>query len=138
MARPRLNRNGLWARIFGKIFGKVVGNRKSRKKIAKNFGKIFQKNCRKFQKNCRNFPKNCRKNCRSLRKLPKTLFLLPINLRATLKVFFAHCLTRSLSHKIILFLFLLSFLPNNSSDLSFRCQKTLNFSERVYLYLSLL
>ena len=138
MARPRLNCNGLWARIFGKIFGKIVGKSQKSKKIAKNFGKIFQKNCRKFQKNRRKFRKNCRKNSGKPPKIFQNPLLLPIKLRATLKVFFAHCLTRSLSHKIILFLLLLSFLPNNSSDLSFRCQKTLNFSERVYLCLSLL
>ena len=96
------------------------------KKIAENSEKIveiFQKIVEKIVETSENFPKP---------------LLLPINLRAILKVFFAHCLTRSLSHKIILFLLLLSFLPNNSSDLSFRCQKTLNFSERVYLCLSLL
>ena len=137
MARPRLNRNGLWARIFGKIFGKIVGKLQKSEKIAKNFGKIFQKNCRKFQKIVEIFQKIVEKIVEISENFLKPL-LLPINLRATLKVFFAHCLTRSLSHKIILFLLLLSFLPNNSSDLSFRCQKTLNFSERVYLCLSLL
>ena len=39
MARPRLNRNGLYARIFGKI----VGKSQKLKKIVKIFGKIFQK-----------------------------------------------------------------------------------------------
>ena len=114
--------------------------RKNRREVAKveknckNFWENFPKNRRKFQKNRRKFQKNSGKPP----KIFQNLSLLPINLRATLKVFFAHCLTRSLSHKIILFLLLLSFLPNNSSDLSFRCQKTLNFSERVYLCLSLL
>ena len=137
MARPRLNHNGLWVKIFGKNRGEIAKVEKN----CENFCKNFPKNCRNFPKNRRNFPKNCRnfpKNRRKIVKTSQNLSLLPINLRATLKVFFAHCLTRSLSHKIILFLLLLSFLPNNSSDFSFHCQKTLNFSERVYLCLGLL
>ena len=51
-ARPRLNRNGLWTRIFGKIFGK------NRRKIAK-----VEKNCKNFWEN---FPKK-------LQKIPKKL-----------------------------------------------------------------
>lgn len=135
MARPRLNRNGLWARIFGKIFGKNRREIAKVEKNCKNFWENFPKNCRKFRKNCRNFPKNSKKIVENLRKpLPPTYK----PARNPKKFFFAHCLTRSLSHKIILFLLLLSFLPNNSSDFTFRCQKTLNFSERVYLCLSLL
>ena len=112
---------------FGEIFQKIVEIFQKIVEIFQKIVEIFQKNCKKFQKNSGKPP-----------KIFQNLSLLPINLRATLKVFFAHCLTRSLSHKIILFLLLLSFLPNNSSDFSFRCQKTLNFSERVYLCLSLL
>ena len=50
MARPRLNCNGLWARIFGKI----VRKSQRLKKIAENSEKIveiFDNNCEKFQKN---------------------------------------------------------------------------------------
>ena len=134
MARPRLNRNGLWARIFGKIFGKIVGEIAKVEKNCKKFWENFPKNCRKFRKNCRNFPKIVE----IYENFPKPLSPTYKSARNPKKFFFAHCLTRSLSHKNILFSLLLSFLPNNSSDLSFRCQKTLNFSERVYLCLSLL
>ena len=83
MARPRLNCNGLWARIFGKIVGK---SQKS-KKIAKNFGKIFQKIAEIFQKiveifqkiveifqkNCKKFQKNSGKIYKNfLKPLPPT------------------------------------------------------------------
>ena len=69
MVRPRPNRNGLWARIFGKI----VGKSQKLKKIAKIFGKIFQKNCRKFQKIVEIFQKNSEKIVESPRKpLPPT------------------------------------------------------------------
>ena len=54
MARPRLNCNGLWARIFGK-------NRKEIAKVeknCKNFGEIFQKIVEIFQKIVEIFQKN--------------------------------------------------------------------------------
>ena len=137
MARPQLNRNGLWARIFGKIFGKIVGEIAKVEKNCENFRKIFQKIAEIFQKIVEIFQKIVEKIVETSENFPKPS---PPTYKSArnLKVFFAHCLTRSLSHKIILFLLLFSFLPNNSSDLSFRCQKTLNFSERVYLCLSLL
>ena len=108
-----------------KKIAKILG--KFSKKIAENSEKIveiFQKIVEKIVEASENFPKPSPPTYKPARN-PK-------------KFFFAYCLTRSLSHKTILFLLLLSFLPNNSSDLSFRCQKTLNFSERVYLCLSLL
>ena len=86
MARPRLNRNGLWARIFGKI----VRKSQRLKKIAKIFGKIFQKIAEIFQKIVEIFQKiveNSEKNCRKPKKISQNPLLLPINLRATLKSF---------------------------------------------------
>jgi hypothetical protein len=89
MARPRLNRNGLWAKNFGKIFQKIAKNcRNFPKKIAK----IFQKIVEIFQKiveNSKKIPKNPT-------KIFQKPLLLPINLRATLKVFL-HTLPNPLS-----------------------------------------
>lgn len=67
MARPRLNRNGLWARIFGKIFGKIVREIAKVEKNCKNFGKIFQKIAEIFQKIVEIF----QKILENLRKIPK-------------------------------------------------------------------
>ena len=79
MARPRLNCNGLWA----KIFGKIVRKSQRLKKIAKILGKFSKKIVEIFQK----IAKNSKKILEKSTKLPKNLLLLPINLRATLKVF---------------------------------------------------
>ena len=57
MARPRLNRNGLWVRIFGKISEK---SQKS-KKIAKIFVEIFQKIAENSEKIVEIFQKNSKK-----------------------------------------------------------------------------
>ena len=57
------------AKILGKIFQKIV-------EIFQKIVEIFQKIVEKFQKNCRKPPKTS-----------QNLSLLPINLRATLKVF---------------------------------------------------
>ena len=65
MARPRLNRNGLWARIFGKI----VGKSQKLKKIAKNFRKIFQKiaeNSEKIVENSEKIVEIFQKNSKKL------------------------------------------------------------------------
>lgn len=67
MARPRLNRNGLWARIFGKNRKEIAKVEKNCRKIVEIFqkiveifqkiAKIFQKIVEKFQKNCKKFQK---------------------------------------------------------------------------------
>ena len=57
MARPRPNRNGLWAKIFGKISEK---SQKS-KKIAKIFVEIFQKIAENSEKIVEIFQKNSKK-----------------------------------------------------------------------------
>lgn len=72
MAKPRLNRNGLWVRIFGKIFRKIVGKSKKLKKIAKIFVEIFQKIAEIFQKIVEIFQKIVEKIVENLRKPPKT------------------------------------------------------------------
>ena len=61
MARPRLNRNGLWARIFGKIFGKIVGESQKLKKLQKFLGKFSKKiaeNSKKIVENSKKILKN--------------------------------------------------------------------------------
>ena len=80
MAGPRLNRNGLWARIFGKIFGKNRREIAKVEKNCKNFGeifqkvaKIFQKIVEIFQKIVEIFQKTVEKIVENLQKLPKTL-----------------------------------------------------------------
>ena len=60
MARPRLNRNGLWARIFGKIVGKSQKSKKLQKILGKFSKKIvenFQKIPKNSEKASENFPK---------------------------------------------------------------------------------
>lgn len=79
MARPRLNRNGLWAKTFGK-------NRRKVAKVEKNckiFGKIFQKIAENSKKIAEIFQKNSEKPP----KIFQNPILLPMNLRATIKVF---------------------------------------------------
>ena len=56
MARPRLNRNGLWAKIFGKIVGKSQKSKKIAKILGK-FSKKSQKNSEKIVETSENFPK---------------------------------------------------------------------------------
>ena len=77
MARPRLNRNGLWARIFGKIFGKIAEDCKNfPKKIAKIFQKIveiFQKIAEIFQKIVEIFQKIAEKIVETSENFPKPL-----------------------------------------------------------------
>ena len=73
MARPRLNRNGLWARIFGKIFRKIVGKSQRLKKIAKIFGKIFQKSQEFSKKIVENSKKIAEKIVETSENFPKPL-----------------------------------------------------------------
>lgn len=69
MARPRSNRNGLWARIFGKISEK---SQKS-KKIAKIFVEIFQKIAENSKKIVEIFQKIVEKFRKTYENLPKPL-----------------------------------------------------------------
>lgn len=73
MARPRLNRNGLWARIFGKIFGKIVGEIAKVEKNCKNFGKIFQKIAENSEKIVEIFQKIVEKIVETSENFPKPL-----------------------------------------------------------------
>ena len=79
MARPRLNRNGLWARIFGKIVEKIFG--KNRREIAK-----VEKNCKNFWENSKKIAENSKKNSGKFQKKFRKTYenflkplLLPIN-----------------------------------------------------------
>ena len=85
MARPRLNRNGLWARIFGKIFGKNRRESQKLKKIAKIFGKFSKKiaeNSKKIAENSEKIVEIFQKNSGKPTKISQNPLLLPINPRA--------------------------------------------------------
>ena len=77
MARPRPNRNGLWAKIFGKIVGEIAKVEKFSEKFSKKLQKFSKKIAENSKKIVEKFQKNCRKTYENFLKLS----LLPINLR---------------------------------------------------------